>query len=464
MGFSFNSIDINISLYHRVSSTMYEERYGDRFKPNIYVVDDPKVAKDVYQGNVQTTRSFLPPTHVPLFDPREGRGISIHHQLGSVGYYTTGNSNSGNIDGILNSASISRYYDTEDLTNSPKLYVGVRRVGEPKWFYIPSRDVAVNRIYQQSYKNKQSYLGSIRKFKTDVYISGGEGVPNFDPINISGIVPLAGGINVGDSNRLFDSRVLQMHVCYMPNDKYYLMLYNENLPNLQCSGSPRKYWAVLESYGETNVEPWGGVGNFGITNASGVVGISPSCNSTFGYISTSGGISGQPFVPLEGFSGSQSTTNGSSIISPVFSAQQGTSITFNLNYVTSDGLQFSDYAWVSLLNEQNVQQDVVIVIRTSPSGVVVPAGGAPPSSGTTTPPAPLSILSGTSWSILGGGSGSCYGAGCGNTGWITVSYTVRNSGNYKLKFGVANWIDTRFNTALAIDNINIGGQPLPILF
>jgi hypothetical protein len=132
--------------------------------------------------------------------------------------------------------------------------------------------------------------------------------------------------------------------------------------------------------------------------------------------------------------------------------------------VTSDGLQFSDYAWVSLLNEQNVQQDVVIVIRTSPSGVVVPAGGAPPSSGTTTPPAPLSILSGTSWSILGGGSGSCYGAGCGNTGWITVSYTVRNSGNYKLKFGVANWIDTLFNTALAIDNINIGGQPLPILF
>jgi hypothetical protein len=270
MGFSFNPIDINISLYYRVGKVLYEERYGDRLRQNatnifqaendkaLYVVDDPKVAKDVYQGNVQTTRSFLPPTHRPLFDPRNGRGISIHHQLGSVGYYTTGNSNSGNIDGIQENASSMYRYDIQNITNTPKLYVGIRRVGEPKWFYILGRDVSIiANNYQENYKSKGNHIDSNIKFRTDVYASGGEGVPNFDPINISGITQMNGSRGTGDSwsttirDTTFDSRVLQMHVCYMPNDKYYLMLYNENLPNVLFPGSdiPKKYWVVLESYG-----------------------------------------------------------------------------------------------------------------------------------------------------------------------------------------------------------------------
>jgi hypothetical protein len=128
---------------------VYEETYGDTLKQNttstndkaLYVVDDPKVVKDVYQGNVQTTRSFSPPTHNPLFDPRDGKGISLHHQLGSVGYYSTGG-DSGNLNGVQISGFSAYRYNIQDITEIPKLYVGVRRVGEPKWFYILGRNIS----------------------------------------------------------------------------------------------------------------------------------------------------------------------------------------------------------------------------------------------------------------------------------------------------------------------------------
>jgi hypothetical protein len=271
MGFSFNPIDINVSLHYSVGNVVYEETYGDTLKQNatnifqpegqndkaLYVVDDPKVVKDVYQGNVQTTRSFSPPTHNPLFDPRDGKGISLHHQLGSVGYYSTGG-DSGNLNGVQISGFSAYRYNIQDITEIPKLYVGVRRVGEPKWFYILGRDIsAVTTInYQENYKRRVTYSASDKRFKTDVYVSGGDGVPNFDPMDILGITPMDGSTGTGASwfglsDTSFDSRVLQMHVCYMPDNKYYLMLYNENLPRVRFPGSdiPKKYWMVLESYG-----------------------------------------------------------------------------------------------------------------------------------------------------------------------------------------------------------------------
>jgi len=226
---------------------------------------------------------------------------------------------------------------------------------------------------------------------------------------------------------------------------------------------------------------WDVVGDFGMTGPDGSVSTPPSGNSIFGYLSTVNAILGPPFVPLDGVTGEGTTTDGSTITSPLFVAEQGSSITLNLNFVTTDGSAFTDYAWVELLTESNIRQDVILVIRTNISKIVVPAQGAPASSGTITPAQPLSIIErfeenpetgtielvGPIWSVLGINSGQCYRTGCGYTGWINVSYIVTNGNRYKLKIGVANWGDRVFETALGIDDIRVNGNlltpPLPPL-
>ena len=40
---------------------------------------------------------------------------------------------------------------------------------------------------------------------------------------------------------------------------------------------------------------------------------------------------------------------------------------------------------------------------------------------------------------------------------LTISPTT---GNYYLEFGATNWVDTEFDTGLAIDGVTIGGQPI----
>lgn len=214
---------------------------------------------------------------------------------------------------------------------------------------------------------------------------------------------------------------------------------------------------------------WDVVGNFGMSGPDGVVSTPPSGNNTFGYVSTSNGILGPPFVPLDGITGPVgSTQDGSSIISPLFSAGQNSLITLDINYVTSDGGAFADYAWIELLTEANIRQDVIMVFRTNSTTIVVPAASAPVSSGTINPAAPLPVVSGgPSWTALGNSSGTCFSSGCGYTGWVSVSYIIQVGGKYKLKIGIANWIDRRFASAIAVDSIKVDGNffnpPLPLL-
>ena len=212
-------------------------------RSSVYSVENGRQNNNIYEGNVQITRSFLPPTHTPLFDPREGRGISIHHQLGSVGYYLNA---PGNTNGLTpTNTTLNKYYaiSTDDFNypivsvNSPKLYIGVRRSGSPKWFYIPA-------IYTS--KKSDSYFrfrdGTI-PYKTSVYVSGGEGIVDFDPIKIQGIAEMR-------PSR--ENRMTQFHVSYMPDNVYYLFSSNDNTNQMFSffdNYETGKLWIAHKSYG-----------------------------------------------------------------------------------------------------------------------------------------------------------------------------------------------------------------------
>jgi hypothetical protein len=226
---------------------------------------------DIYQGNVQITRSFSPPTHVPLFDPREKKGISIHHQLGTEGYYIKGSTAVDNIDGvgsIFNREkelfSRSRYYfgdpdtnlDMLEMQNAPRLYIGVRRTGSPKWFYVSAK-VTTKRIIDLY---KIGVSRSRLQAKTEVFVSGSTEPPDYDPLVIKGqVVPISGELNF-IYGEYVTNRLLQIHVYYVDNDNYMLFVSNEHLaampyeynPNFPF-GSPEylnnKIWGVIKSDG-----------------------------------------------------------------------------------------------------------------------------------------------------------------------------------------------------------------------
>jgi hypothetical protein len=62
-------------------------------------------------------------------------------------------------------------------------------------------------------------------------------------------------------------------------------------------------------------------------------------------------------------------------------------------------------------------------------------------------------VSSTEWDPLGGSSGSCWDSAntCGPTGWIKSSFTIASTGTYYLEFGVNNWGDEAYDSALAFD-------------
>lgn len=57
------------------------------------------------------------------------------------------------------------------------------------------------------------------------------------------------------------------------------------------------------------------------------------------------------------------------------------------------------------------------------------------------------------WDLLGASSGFCWDAAntCGPSGWIHSDYTFTGAGNFVLEFGVVNWGDEVFDSALAFD-------------
>jgi hypothetical protein len=198
------------------------------------------------------------------------------------------------------------------------------------------------------------------------------------------------------------------------------------------------------------------VGNCGTSNtADGNISLPPG--GAYGWVSTAGGQYG---VGL----GFGSEMNGSTLTSALFSAGAGNLLSFYFNYITSDGSAYADYAWARLLQSDGVTQAALLfTARTTPNGNTVPGFGMPALNATLTPASTPIIPGQSNFSPLGSSSGSCYGgtsAGCGHTGWIFAQYTVGIAGSYYLQYGVVNWNDSSFDSALAFSSAQIGNQQI----
>lgn len=200
---------------------------------------------------------------------------------------------------------------------------------------------------------------------------------------------------------------------------------------------------------------WSVNGNAGIAAPNGDVAAPPAQGPGYYYVSTVNGV--DKGGELEGIGGSGTATTGSNVITSSFSAAAGEMIEFFFNYVTSDGAGYADYGWARLLDATtNTQVALLFTARTTPDGSSVP-GFEMPTPEATLDPSSVTINNGaTAWDVLGGNSGSCYGVGCGSTGWIKSTYALEADGTYKLQFGVTNWSDTSYQSAMAFAGAKVG--------
>lgn len=207
---------------------------------------------------------------------------------------------------------------------------------------------------------------------------------------------------------------------------------------------------------------WSCSGSCGSDGADGVVTLSPSGNSSYEYVTSTGS---NVTAVLPGLT-MTSETNGSVLTTSTFSATAGQALNFYFNFVTSDGSStFADYGWAELFNATTgLPSALLFTGQTEPSGSIVPAQGLAGAGFTpiaTLNPASVPIIAGgPAWSPLGTWSGQCFDVGCGYTGWVLSSYNVPTDGNYFLEFGATNWVDTEYDTGMAIDGVTIGGTPI----
>jgi hypothetical protein len=181
--------------------------------------------------------------------------------------------------------------------------------------------------------------------------------------------------------------------------------------------------------------------------------------SSYQWISTANGPTGAGKLPV-GPTGQE--TNGSFAQTPAFTVNPGDSLSFYFNYITSDGSQFTDYAWAGLFLGSRFDS-YLFTARTTPSGDTVPGYGLPGLriGVTLTPPSTPIIPGGPAFSPLEGSSERCYAEeGCGYTGWIKMDYTFTTSGTYSIGFGVTNLFDSQFDSAFAFAGVSINQVPI----
>lgn len=212
------------------------------------------------------------------------------------------------------------------------------------------------------------------------------------------------------------------------------------------------------SFGSAQAAPlpagWTFTGNAGTNTAvDGVVTLAPGFSS-YQWLSTNGGVSGVGTLPT---TATGQETNGSSVRTPDFTVAVGDKLNFYFNYITSDGAQFTEYAWAGLFNGPASFDSYLFTARTTTSGNTVPGFGLPGlGTGVTLSPSSTAIIAGgPAFSPLGGYSGSCFSTGCGYTGWIKMDYTFTTAGTYSLGFGVTNAFDTIYDSAFAVAGVAI---------
>jgi hypothetical protein len=218
------------------------------------------------------------------------------------------------------------------------------------------------------------------------------------------------------------------------------------------------------------------IGNCGTGFANGDVNPAPGFSS-YSYVSTFGGVIGAGIIPTGAIGGE---TDGSLLTSGLFSASANSALSFNFNYITSDGtVTFPDYGWAALENASGNLVALLFTAQTTPTGNTSPGFGLPipaatlnpvstviqhgsGASGCATTPCTFPSGGGPVWSYLGPSAGACYADGCGLTGWINASYTIQNAGTYQLAFGVVNYTDQAFDSGLAIDGAQVNGVPVDV--
>lgn len=194
------------------------------------------------------------------------------------------------------------------------------------------------------------------------------------------------------------------------------------------------------------------------TADDGVVTLAPGFDS-YQWLSTLGSPDGGGTLPV---SPTGEETNGTTVKTPTFAVAAGDKLKFYFNYITSDGAEFTEYAWAALYSGASAFDSYLFTARTTPSGDTVPGFGLPGLGvGVTLTPSSTAIIpGGPEFSPLGGSSGTCYDAGCGYTGWIQMDYTFTTAGTYSLNFGVTNALDTNFDTAFAVAGVSINDVPV----
>jgi len=223
---------------------------------------------------------------------------------------------------------------------------------------------------------------------------------------------------------------------------------------------------------------WTATGAAGLIGTSSTVPLSPTGNQLFGFVTTadSAAHNVSPLLLKTDGKGNEAANNGTKIVSGSFSALANASLSLHFNYVSTDGRGYDDYAWARLVNAgTDTTAAWLYTARSTNSarGNVVPGDVLSRQQDNTLPDELDATLndgnsvgfnvSSTAWQPLGIYSGSCWNSAntCGPSGWIRSDYTFKQSGNYYLEFGVVNWGDEAFDSALAFDYSGLAPADFP---
>jgi hypothetical protein len=144
------------------------------------------------------------------------------------------------------------------------------------------------------------------------------------------------------------------------------------------------------------------------------------------------------------------------LTSPIFVLSNSGTISFDVNFITTDGTNgFADYAVVTLIPQGIDTSPVTLFVAntTCSECTAVPPVGLMGGAATLTPPTASFTGATVTFGSTTYGNVPKFGGGPGGpSAWIHVSYPV-SAASYQLRFLVAHVGDTSYPSALAIDNV-----------
>jgi len=228
---------------------------------------------------------------------------------------------------------------------------------------------------------------------------------------------------------------------------------------------------------------WSAVGAAGLIGETGTIPVSPAGSPFAGFVSTAGGAGHfgaadnvSPLVLKTDGKGNEGPNNGSLVVSDVFSGVAGEKLSLYFNYISTDGRGYDDYAWARLVDASaGTTLAWLFTARSTNSarGNVIPGDVLDRQVDRDAPRELDAVLNNgasigfdvasTDWAPLGVSSGYCWDSAntCGPSGWVESRYTLAGSGAMYLEFGVVNWGDEVFDSALAFDFAGLAPAQFP---